>query len=666
MRANGALFSWLIVLLIPACVTAASQDIERVSPGMERFRRPVAIARLDEHTAVVANRCGTLTVIDLERWKVSAEYQIGNQLTDVKAVRGQVLVTDAGESCLKLIRFDRGGAQTVSTLSLPTYPVTIAVAADQASCSVASRWARKLSLVGIDEGLNVQGVVDLDFCPGEQLQIPARQRMLVADAFGGRLAVVNRKSLAVEAVHEFGAHNIRGLALSSDQQQLLISHQILNDAAFPRRSDIIWGVMIDNKIRVADVEKVLAGESNAVYRGRSYNVGYAGQGAGDPDAAYIDSAGRAVIALAGVNEVTVGIPDSRAFQRIGVGIRPTALLPLSTDRFIVVNELSDTLTLIDLSLDANGKKFRALSARADSVGIDDGANAELPGSEIIRRKAVDTESVENDRSDDDSTDDDDYEAADAAGSEESYSYDAAAGTYGRAYLNVDVYRSHLSLGKHPEPGPVERGERLFFSARLSHASWFSCHSCHVDGHTSGGRSDTFGDDTRGAPKRVLSLLGVSETGPWGWNGKKSTLPKQIHQSASSTMSGGGVSDQSAKDIAAFLKTLKAPPPYEPVASAEDETLVRAGRELFETLNCTDCHSGAVLTSNDAYDVGLEDELGLREFNPPSLRGVGYRQSLFHDRRAASLEDVLTKYRHQLDRPLNSEDLRALLRYLRSL
>lgn len=652
MRGISVLFRSLVVwpvlsLTVSASIAsvAAADELPSVSPDESRFRRPVAIARLDENTAVVANRCGTLSVVDLDDWSVAAEYRVGTRLTDVRVAGGLVLVTDAAESRLNLIQVDRDHAQVVSRLSLPAYPVTIQVAADQKSCSVASRWARKLTFVTIDEMLRVAGEVDLEFCPGEQLHIPSRQRMLVADAFGGRLAVVNSSTQTVEAVHEFGAHNIRGLAISNDGRSLLISHQILNDAAFPRRSDIIWGVMIDNKIRVAEIDRVLAGEPDAVYRGRSFNVGYAGQGAGDPDAVYVDQAGRAVMALAGVNEVSIGVPDSRAFQRIGVGIRPTALLPLTRDRFVVVNELSDSLTLIDMSRDAEGRKF-----------AEDGTDQEVVSESRSPDSAPDTGG--SGRYDEDEN----YEAD----SEGTYAYDAAAGTYGRAYLDVDIYRSHLALGKSPAPGPVERGEQLFFSARLSHANWFSCHSCHVDGHTNGGRSDTFGDDTRGAPKRVLSLLGVSETGPWGWNGKKATLPKQIHQSARSTMSGRGVSDQAAADIAAFLKTLKPPPPYAPASTRADQKLVKGGRELFESLSCTDCHAGSILTSADAYDVGLEDERGLRDFNPPTLRGVGYRENLFHDRRASSLEEVFTKFRHQLDRPLSQNELTALLRYLRSL
>ena len=41
----------------------------------------------------------------------------------------------------------------------------------------------------------------------------------------------------------------------------------------------------------------------------------------------------------------------------------------------------------------------------------------------------------------------------------------------------------ISLGPRPEPTAAQRGERLFYSAKLSHDGWMSCHSCHSDGHT---------------------------------------------------------------------------------------------------------------------------------------------------------------------------------------
>jgi len=628
----------LAIPFVLTSIVAAAADLERVSPEKSQFRRPAAIARLDDSTVVVANRCGTLSIIDLKKFAVVSEYRIGGRLTDVATASGLLLITDSGNSRLCLVRISQTGAAMVSELPVPTHPLTVQVAPDGRSCTVASKWARQLTFVSLDKPA-ITATIDLGFSPGEQLYVPTKSQLLVADAFNDRIAIVDTAKREVSHVHKFGAHNIRGLAISSDGESLLVSHQILNDAALPRRSDIIWGVMVNNLLRSAKLDDVLNGKSGAMYGGLTVNVGYAGQGAGDPDTMFVDEVGRAVMALAGVDEVLIGEPASRAFQRIGVGRRPIDLLPLSEGRFVVVNELSDSLTLIDMNRDAVVAPNS--QTKADAVAKPEKTSPPY---------------------------DDKYENADDYDKKygDKSAYERTTSTYGSSYQDVDIYTSHLSLGPTPKPGPAERGEQLFFSARLSHASWFSCHSCHVEGHTNGGTSDTFGDDTEGAPKRVLSLLGVGETGPWGWNGKKSTLPKQIHQSAASTMRGRGVSDKSAADLAAFLKTLSPPPPYQPAVTPADSALIIEGRQLFESLSCVDCHSGITLTSADVYDVGLEDQRGLRYFNPPTLRGVGYREKLFHDKTAQNLEEVFTKHEHQLERQLTTTELSALLRYLRSL
>ncbi len=71
----------------------------------------------------------------------------------------------------------------------------------------------------------------------------------------------------------------------------------------------------------------------------------------------------------------------------------------------------------------------------------------------------------------------------------------------------------IPLGPRHDPSLEERGERLFYDARLSRGGWMSCHSCHTDGHSNGLNVDTIGDGGYGAPKRVPSLLGTSQSGP---------------------------------------------------------------------------------------------------------------------------------------------------------
>lgn len=235
-------------------------------------------------------------------------------------------------------------------------------------------------------------------------------------------------------------------------------------------------------------------------------------------------------------------------------------------------------------------------------------------------------------------------------------------------IDVEVAKvvREISLGPQPELGLAERGEMLFHDASLSSDGWYSCHSCHTDGHSNGRLNDNFGDQSYGAPKRVISLLGVNDTSPWAWDGKVRRLEEQIHKSVTVTMQGQALKPQQAAAIAAYLRTLRAPPGVQAARGEHQSAAVKRGREVFGSQGCRDCHAPPAYTSAAVYDVGLHDEKGTTEFNPPSLRGVSQRGPYFHDNRAATLEQVFRKHQHGLEGKLSPAQLADLIAFLRSL
>ncbi len=224
----------------------------------------------------------------------------------------------------------------------------------------------------------------------------------------------------------------------------------------------------------------------------------------------------------------------------------------------------------------------------------------------------------------------------------------------------------ISLGPQRPRSLPEKGEELFYSGRLAMDRWMSCHSCHTDGHTNGLLNDNLSDGTFGAPKRVLSLLGTGGTAPWAWNGSRSDLHVQIRASIQATMRGAEPDTETVNALAAFLQQLS-PAPGVGQFDKADPASVRRGQQVFQQRGCAECHRPPAYTTPDLYDVGLRDSQGLREFNPPSLRGVSQRYGLFHDNRAKGLREVFTRFGHGLeDRPLAPQELEALLAFLRSL
>jgi YVTN family beta-propeller protein len=210
----------------------------------------------------------------------------------------------------------------------------------------------------------------------------------------------------------------------------------------------------------------------------------------------------------------------------------------------------------------------------------------------------------------------------------------------------------------------QRGELLFHDARRSHDAWMSCQSCHPDGHTNGRLNDNLSDGSFGTPKRVLSLLGVKDTGPWAWNGGVKSLEEQVRNSFQSTMQGPTPSDADVRDVVAYLRTLSPPQGLSVARGARADARRERGERGFEELGCIKCHRPGTFTTPGAYSLGL-DGVGMAKFNPPSLRGVSQGGPYFHDNRAASLEEVVTRFHHQLGEPLPPSEAADLIEYLKS-
>ena len=226
----------------------------------------------------------------------------------------------------------------------------------------------------------------------------------------------------------------------------------------------------------------------------------------------------------------------------------------------------------------------------------------------------------------------------------------------------------ISLGEIRELTLAEQGEQTFYDASVSLDGWFSCHSCHTDGHTNGQRADTFGDEDRGAPKKVVSLRGVADSGPWAWTGSKNSLDEQIKTSLIISMQTQIPTDElPIERLSAYLKTLP-PAPSQHLARNDmpSHEMLAEARTVFESVGCQNCHAGPALTSQDTHDVGVHDEQGETLFNPPSLRGVSQRAPYFHDGRAETLADVLKTSHHNSEMPLSETQIEQLQLLLESL
>jgi YVTN family beta-propeller protein len=591
-----------VAALILACLGLSSDGPSLTPPERgpaqtpelaSRRRKPVALALVDEGRILyVANSVGgSISVIDAGARRVVAEHEIGGSPSDLVAMPDgrRLLATDEAGSQLLLLERRANDLAVRQRVAVAHGPVSIRVSRDGELASVASLWSRRLTIVRtstVQEQarnpiLAVAGTIDLPFAPRHQLLIDRTGKLIVADAFGGNLAVVDLRRRTLDSVRRLPAHNIGGLALDADGGRVLVTHQFLNHLAHTTADDIHWGFLLTNSVRSLRLTDLLDPAADLTPGSRLVHLGEPGAGAGDPAGLAVLAGDRVVVALAGVGQLTLGPVRDPAAWRIAAGRRPTAVAT-SPDgsRAYVADSLGDSVVVIDL--------------RSES------------------RIAT------------------------------------------------------IPLGPRPEPGLVERGERLFYDARLSHEGWLSCHSCHTDGHTNNLRADTLGDGSFGAPKRTPSLLGLAPTAPYGWDGGVGTLEEQVRKSLKTTMLGQPPSDESVAALSAYLGSLSPPRPPLDTSAGADGAAIDRGRSAFRRLHCASCHRPPAYTSTREYDVGLADESGRTRFNPPPLLGVSQRDAYLHDGRARTLAEAITLHAPTGDAGLSDCDVADLVAFLRCL
>ena len=563
------------------------------------LRRPVAMVVLKDRLLVGNQRTGSVTIINPATNEIENEISVATQLSDLMALPddGSVLALDEAAGEASVLSPVTGGLRVQERVPIGTSPVSASIWPGGKTCSIALLWAHRLALLDLHESTTKTNVklirtIDLPFAPRKQWISPDGKTLVVADSFGGTLALIDLPAGTIRGYRSIDGHNIRGIAASPDGKQVLISHSMLDPTLSTQRDHVFWGQLMGNVLRSVAADHLLSFDGRAprdpkipmpIAHWWLSPLGIANHGAGDPADVLVTPGGAVVVALSGVDEVVVRPTPSDAFWGVLVGRRPTALAMARDGRSVyVANTQDDSISVIDVP-------------------------------------------------------------------------------------TISLTKT-ISLGPQPKLTAADRGESLFYEAKLSLDGWYSCNSCHTDGHTCGLLNDNHSDGSFGTPKRILSLLGAADTGPWAWNGSNATLEQQIHNSIEVTMQGKPeqVSDQQVADLIAYLHTLKPPPSLDAARGTLDAHTIARGRQVFDRLDCASCHKPPIYTSAKTYDVGLRDEAGLKKFNPPSLLGLSQRSTFFHDGRAKELSEVFTRWKHPDGQEMSNADLRDLLAFLRSL
>lgn len=237
-----------------------------------------------------------------------------------------------------------------------------------------------------------------------------------------------------------------------------------------------------------------------------------------------------------------------------------------------------------------------------------------------------------------------------------------------------VVAKTLPLEKHGRKDPaaadddrVRRGERLFYSGKLSFSGQFSCASCHPDGHTDGLNWDLPADGFNNF-HNTKSLLGAAGTAPYGWNGKSETLRARFTGTLKSLFQ-YDPGDEDVTAMEAYLEQLDYPRRL-PRRTDSQSAAAQRGKALFEGVaRCHECHTGHRLADGASHDIETETTEAL-EYDTPSLIRVSETAPYLHDGRAETLEAIFRDHnprkRHGNAAALDAAQLTDLIEYLKSL
>jgi hypothetical protein len=312
---------------------------------------PIALAP-GQRAGELFAACADGVLVRVESYEVTGTWQVASALSDLIALEdGGLAATDPDGDALLVLA---GTGTEVTRRVAVARPSSVLAAGDE--LVVASTWGRTLTRAR--DGATLA----LSFGPREMLATLDGATVIVADAFGGSLAVVDVAAWRLIATHELPAHNIGALAWSADGE-LLVAHQILDTLAHTAFDDVHWGNLMRNVVREVDMRSLSRGTKGT--KTSLLHLGDVGQGAADPSTLLVDEAGRYVVALGGTDELLTLDPSDLTQQRVRVGRRPVAALSLDDGRTIAVaNALDASLTFVDV--ESGATTYLTLGPRPDT------------------------------------------------------------------------------------------------------------------------------------------------------------------------------------------------------------------------------------------------------------------------------------------------------------
>ena len=340
-----------LTLLMSTSLVNASDPATNDPPQLKsQQREPVTLTVRDGELLVGNRSSGTISVIDVRQQRVAAEHRIARRIADMIRSENDHSLFVIADHDRQLLRVELEGDEVVAkpVAEIPHSSTKLAIDEANRRLFVTAKWSHELIALQFDgefQQLQSRQTLTLPFAPRELILLSQNGKLLIADAFRGRIAIVDTKANQLLGVRTIEGHNIRGLATNSEATELFVAHQQIIDRSRADFEEIHWARMVKNTVQVFDLAKFIADEESPERAGWLDVHGGIGGATADPSSVFVGSEDLTAVTFSGVNEVA--IRHRNRLSRLNVGRHPQAMAVFGST-LCVANSFDDSISLIDV------------------------------------------------------------------------------------------------------------------------------------------------------------------------------------------------------------------------------------------------------------------------------------------------------------------------------
>jgi YVTN family beta-propeller protein len=584
----------------------------------------MAISKDGSRLYVVAQEANTLLVVDPENRRVLNKIAVGNYPHSIVLNNeGLAYVTNQWSDNVSVI--DLAASRVIDTLMTGNGPAGLSLSADGRSLYVVNSFSSDISVIDLNTGI-------------ERKRLPAGNNPTGAQLSpdGKTLYVTSRRAL----IAPYGDPLISELTAVNDSTQRIREHKniasayMMENVAFTPMGDLAMFTLIRPKNLMPTIQVEQGWMMN-------HGIGIIEQKDGrvvqllldEPNAFYSDPF-----------DIVIS-PDGKNAFVSSSGVNCISVVDIDSIRSLIAKSSPELLRTYSNNLGVSSRYItKRISTGANPKGLvlsPDGKFLYVAEQLEDRIAVISTESMET--------------------------------------VNT------IDLGGPRRITVARQGRRLFNNAGHTFQNQYACYTCHPDMHEDGLEYNMASKEMGRNITNTQSLRDIGDTPPFKWNGKNQTVYKQDGMRFSTVLTRTEAFSYKDLDaITAYIITGIHYPPnlqYNPNGELTESqlrgkaiferTLDNTGNEIPASNRCITCHPPPYYTNKKLASVGtLASSDDSIQFDTPHLNNIFASPPYLHDGRAATLEEIWTKYgkedKHGFVNDMSKNQLNDLVDYLKSL